>query len=799
MANVAADLRQATLAVLRSWCRDFGLKPQGKKDDVIRQLSAHLGGEVQVLLGDPAPAPFTALRRRCRLKTRESLAPVVAPSLPESRKRKLSADMCVQTNLAACCDMQSPLKAKEPRPEKHAETKKRQQLNARRQSEERCAHQEPEAECKNKHAESARCPRELKAQCAKEQVHSCKELDGNCRKATADGQHQQEPETEIVLERLGDHSQTHAIQHSQDDFVPSHKLRGRCPEKQHPKKETVAKRHRVPDANRQKERLHVRQKLETKRENEEEEMSLLQVLEAKYKDDDAWRQKAQGGKQLTKGNEVSQQHGQCNKEEMCLFQCKREEQQGSAGDVSLPAASVQGQCNKKEMSLLQVLEAKYKKQGEEHDARRQTLQEERLTQGNAVGQQQAERREEESCFYLGLENACRNDGENTRCQNERKKNGNVCTEAELVPEAELQIRSGVDHGHSEILLGLEGNAPRGPWGPAGAPSTEAELVTEAKLQVRSGVDHGHAGIFLGLEESRHQESETKCCKEVEFQYEKEGLHHYEDLRPNCKQDKSQLQVRQGVDKYRENLAFVSTPQKGRTGNAGRQWRSQWRRLSLLPAPEVPSSLSPLPGGDVWAAAAMQQRAAEEGQKNALASPEPEENQSCSGPGTPGCPRIRKGDMEQAMTGSLVEDSEPGFFDYGQVPTSQAAKKLVALSVAAAEMDETARCARLVDLATGMIHALPDGRIVAIGRSTGCDIVLAFPIIDRRHCVLLCKDGHVVVEDVGSKETFVNEMLVPRGDLLPQRVPLLRGDTLALGHPDGPKFLFLDAGRHTASS
>lgn len=297
-----------------------------------------------------------------------------------------------------------------------------------------------------------------------------------------------------------------------------------------------------------------------------------------------------------------------------------------------------------------------------------------------------------------------------------------------------------------------------------------------KSEVGSRKDYGHERSLPDLGELRHQEFEIGCHHDIE------------QAQSSCKQEESQLQALKEAG-WRD-LALAATPNK-RTRDAGRQWRNQWSRLSLLPAPEVPCSLSPLPGGDVWAAVEMRRAAEEEGSKSAAASPAPR-----SPPAWPSVSKVE--DKEPLKTGDHFEDSEPSF-NYGQMPISQAAKKLVALSVAAAEMDETARCGRLVDLATGMIHSLPDDGIVAIGRSTGCNIVLAFPIIDNRHCVLLCNEGRVVVEDVGSKETFVNEMLVPRGDFLPQRVPLLRGDTLALAHPDGPKFLFLDGVRQTASS
>jgi len=132
------------------------------------------------------------------------------------------------------------------------------------------------------------------------------------------------------------------------------------------------------------------------------------------------------------------------------------------------------------------------------------------------------------------------------------------------------------------------------------------------------------------------------------------------------------------------------------------------------------------------------------------------------------------------------------FDYGQAPMSKAMKALVTRSVEAAENDETASESRLVDLSTGMVRTLPHDGVVAIGRCAGCEIILNFPVVDSRHCVLMCSDGQVYIEDVGDQGTFVNDTQVPKGNFLPQRIILRRGDTLALADPDGPKFLFLDA-------
>lgn len=689
MANVAADLRQATVAVLRSWCHDFGLKPYGKKDDVIRQLCLHLGVELQAVDTEHVPflqeeaghlrhleeVPIAAVRRRCRVKTREedSLVPAVFDiKQPESRKRELSANAAARTN-AVRFDTQSAQEPREPRREKCAETKKRQKLDDRIKTNEQCLRQQPEAKkCKTEdvhHAQSPKeleehrqtdkspnCNQEFKARCAMEEVQHCKQLDINFEKGTTNAQPRQEPQ------------------------------------RPWPEKENVAHSPHEPDAKRQKETVRTRKKSETKRK---------------------------------KGKALAQRQ-------------RRSEQQ--SWPKAQQCQELLQSCNEEEIYVRQVLEAGHNNH-EEDDAERQEALEEQLRKENEAQQQQqdleAQRKRYDSCLRQESEDECSKDEEKTRCRQEQEKQRPIM-------EARLEVLS----EHEKLHLGF-------------------------KPEVRSRKDDGHSRSSSVLGELRYHAFETHGRHEMEPQ-------------SICKHEDSQLQAG-----WRD-LALAATPNK-RTSDAGRQWRSQWRRLSLLPAPEVPCSLSPLPGGDVWAAVAMR-RAAEEGGKNAAASPG-----HCSVPrSSPGWSSVCKEEKEPLKTGDHFEDSEPSF-DYGQMPTSQAAKKLVALSVAAAEMDETARCARLVDLVTGMIHSLPDDGIVAIGRSTGCDIVLAFPIIDDRHCVLLCNEGRVVVEDVGSKETFVNEMLVPRGDLLPQRVPLLRGDTLALAHPDGPKFLFLDGVRPSASS
>ena len=121
-----------------------------------------------------------------------------------------------------------------------------------------------------------------------------------------------------------------------------------------------------------------------------------------------------------------------------------------------------------------------------------------------------------------------------------------------------------------------------------------------------------------------------------------------------------------------------------------------------------------------------------------------------------------------------------------------ASKLVRLSIAAAELDLSAREPRLVDCATGMLHLLPNDGVVALGRRSGCEIPVQSVAADARHCVLVCSCGTVTVEDVSETGTAVNDTPLPKGDFLPQPLRLQRGDVLTLAPPAGPSFLFLDA-------
>ncbi|MCB1151604.1 FHA domain-containing protein, partial [bacterium] len=81
------------------------------------------------------------------------------------------------------------------------------------------------------------------------------------------------------------------------------------------------------------------------------------------------------------------------------------------------------------------------------------------------------------------------------------------------------------------------------------------------------------------------------------------------------------------------------------------------------------------------------------------------------------------------------------------------------------------------------YELREGRH-AVGRAAESDLVLPHPSVSRRHAVLECRDGSVVLEDLGSHNgTRVN------GATVQGRTPLARGDeirfadvVLRLGEP-----------------
>lgn len=98
--------------------------------------------------------------------------------------------------------------------------------------------------------------------------------------------------------------------------------------------------------------------------------------------------------------------------------------------------------------------------------------------------------------------------------------------------------------------------------------------------------------------------------------------------------------------------------------------------------------------------------------------------------------------------------------------------------------------RLVDLTSGEVYHLPEEGCVSIGRRADCEVVIPRAVVRGRHCVLTCSPDGVQVEDESSNGTFVNEIQVPKGFSLPQRIPLRDGDHIYLASRDGPGLLFL---------
>lgn len=69
--------------------------------------------------------------------------------------------------------------------------------------------------------------------------------------------------------------------------------------------------------------------------------------------------------------------------------------------------------------------------------------------------------------------------------------------------------------------------------------------------------------------------------------------------------------------------------------------------------------------------------------------------------------------------------------------------------------------------------VPEGR-VTVGRGSGCDILLHDPQVSRRHATLEARDGHLLLEDLGSSNgTLVNGQRV-------ERRRLRAGDRVAMG-------------------
>ncbi len=75
---------------------------------------------------------------------------------------------------------------------------------------------------------------------------------------------------------------------------------------------------------------------------------------------------------------------------------------------------------------------------------------------------------------------------------------------------------------------------------------------------------------------------------------------------------------------------------------------------------------------------------------------------------------------------------------------------------------------------GQAWLLPEGTVV-IGRESKCDIAIKDPLVSRRHCEIIVRDGSVRISDLGSSNsTFVN------GDSV-RESPLAPGDEITVGN------------------
>eukprot|EP00928_Gymnodinium_smaydae_P042897 TRINITY_DN28847_c0_g1_i1.p1 TRINITY_DN28847_c0_g1~~TRINITY_DN28847_c0_g1_i1.p1 ORF type:complete len:831 (+),score=191.22 TRINITY_DN28847_c0_g1_i1:62-2494(+) len=227
---------------------------------------------------------------------------------------------------------------------------------------------------------------------------------------------------------------------------------------------------------------------------------------------------------------------------------------------------------------------------------------------------------------------------------------------------------------------------------------------------------------------------------------------------------------------------------GRTPN-----KQRWRQL--LSPPQALSSLSPLTGGTECLAArcesARKRRLALFAESPAGAPGGRQEGFVSPAPLQASPQALPESDDDDNVAVALAGEGERRLEQRPWEPASKAAEALVQRSIAAAKADRRAAEPRLVDLGTGMLHSLPNDGVVDIGCAEGCHIRMAFSLVDARHCILLCERGRVSVEDLGELGTFVNDTPLPKGSFLPQRIPLRRGDILALGDPEGPRFLFLN--------
>lgn len=74
-------------------------------------------------------------------------------------------------------------------------------------------------------------------------------------------------------------------------------------------------------------------------------------------------------------------------------------------------------------------------------------------------------------------------------------------------------------------------------------------------------------------------------------------------------------------------------------------------------------------------------------------------------------------------------------------------------------------------AAGKVETRVIDRDLLIGRDPACDIVLNAPKVSRRHCRVLCRTGHTLLQDLDSTHsTFVNgeaemQSILADGDLV----------------------------------
>jgi len=104
---------------------------------------------------------------------------------------------------------------------------------------------------------------------------------------------------------------------------------------------------------------------------------------------------------------------------------------------------------------------------------------------------------------------------------------------------------------------------------------------------------------------------------------------------------------------------------------------------------------------------------------------------------------------------------------------------------------------LLEISTGCTKlrfddTLADNAVFTIGRSGDCDITVSDPLISARHCILVCRNGIISLEDTSANGTYINDERVPKSRSAPQQVPLHHGDRIALAQRDGHAYFFYSA-------